>query len=179
MTDMAERTKLWISDKMKDLMKKKPISRIRVSEICEAAEVDRSTFYYHFKDKYALVAWIFFSSARGVNVADPDSWARHVRQMKKDMRFYKRAFEDTSQNALWQYMLEYFVEENTAAVKAVLGTDDLDEELCFDIRFYCYGAVGMTREWILQNSVESAETIAGRTFALMPPALKEIFLTGT
>ena len=175
MTDMAERTKLWIADKMKDLMKRTPIGKIRVSEICEAAEIDRSTFYYHFKDKYALVAWIFFSSAKGVEVADPDTAAGHMRQMKQDMLFYKRAFEDTSQNALWQYMLEYFVEENNAAVKAILGTDELDAELSFDIRFYCYGAVGMTREWILQDSPESAETFVRMTFALMPPALKEIY----
>ena len=98
-----------------------------------------------------------------------------MRQMKKDMQFYKRAFEDTSQNALWQYMLEYFAEENIAAVKAILGTDELDAELSFDIRFYCYGAVGMTREWILQDRPESAETIVRMTFSLMPPALKELY----
>ncbi len=172
---MAERTKLWIADTMKALMRKKPISRIRITEICEAAEIDRSTFYYHFKDKYALVAWVFFSSARGVGVADLDKAARHMRRMKKDMRFYKRAFEDTSQNALWQYMLEYFVEENTTAVKAILGTNELDEELSFDIRFYCYGAVGMTREWILQDRAESAETIVRMIFSAMPSTLKEIY----
>ena len=46
---MAERTKLWIADKMKALMKKKPIDKIRITEICQAAEIERSTFYYHFK----------------------------------------------------------------------------------------------------------------------------------
>lgn len=172
---MADRTKIWIADKMKELMKKKPISRIRVSEICEAAGIDRSTFYYHFKDKYALVAWIFYSSARGVNVADLDTAAGHMRQMKTDLQFYRRAFEDTSQNALWQYILEFFVEENTAAVKAALGIDELDEELTFDIRFYCYGAVGMTREWILQDRSASADDIVRMTFAVMPPALKKIY----
>lgn len=49
---------------MKELMKRKSINRIRVCEICEEAEIDRSTFYYHFKDKYALVAWIFYRSDR-------------------------------------------------------------------------------------------------------------------
>ena len=46
---MAERTKLWIADKMKSLMKKKSIDKIRITEICQAAEIERSTFYYHFK----------------------------------------------------------------------------------------------------------------------------------
>ena len=60
---MAEITKLWIADKMKKWMKIKPIDKIRVTEICKAAEIERPTFYYHFKDKYDLVAWIFFQSA--------------------------------------------------------------------------------------------------------------------
>ena len=44
-------------------MKKKPLDKIRITEICQAAEIERSTFYYHFEDKYELVAWIFFQSA--------------------------------------------------------------------------------------------------------------------
>ena len=53
---MAERTKIWIADKMKELMKTKPLDKIRVTEICRAAEIERPTFYYHFKDKYDLLA---------------------------------------------------------------------------------------------------------------------------
>ena len=30
---MAERTKIWIADKMKELMKNKPLDKIRVTEI--------------------------------------------------------------------------------------------------------------------------------------------------
>ena len=34
---MAERTKIWIADKMKELMKTKPLEKIRVTEICRVA----------------------------------------------------------------------------------------------------------------------------------------------
>lgn len=51
--------KLWIAKQMKDLMKTKTIDKIRVTDICKAAEIERSTFYYHFQDKYELVAWFF------------------------------------------------------------------------------------------------------------------------
>jgi len=53
---MSYRTKIWIADIMKRLMKSKPIDKIRITEICSQAEIERSTFYYHFKDKYDLVA---------------------------------------------------------------------------------------------------------------------------
>lgn len=172
---MAERTKIWIADRMKELMRKKPIDKIRITEICEAAEVERSTFYYHFKDKYTLVAWIFYYSARNVDVTDLSTSAAHLAQMKKDMQFYKRAFEDTSQNALWQYMLNFFVEENTAAVKTILQTDQIDPQLSYVIRYYCYGAVGMARDWIMQDINISAEEFVEMTRSCMPKVLLDLY----
>lgn len=172
---MADRTKLWIAEKTKELMKTKPIEKIRIAEICEAADIERSTFYYHFKDKYTLVAWIFYYSAKNVDVTGITTSVQHMQQMKKDMQFYKRAFEDTSQNALWQYMLEFFVDENIRAVKSIQHVDELDPQLIFMIRLYCCGAIGMAREWILEDSDLSAETIVQWTFACMPQALKDIY----
>jgi len=172
---MAERTKLWIADKMKELMKKKSIDKIRITEICQAAEIERSTFYYHFKDKYELVAWIFFQSADRTDIIDLHDAANAMKQMKNEMLFYKRAYEDTSQNALWQYMLEYFAAKYTELAKTLSGTEVLDTQLIFSIRLYCYGAVGMTKEWVLQDNLTSAETIVQMMFTSMPESLKQIY----
>lgn len=174
---MAEVMKLWIADKMKDLMKKKSIDKIRITEICEAAEIERSTFYYHFRDKYELVAWIFFQAADRTNVIDIHDAAAGMKQMKNDMLFYKRAYEDTSQNALWQYMLEYFVQKYTALAKERSGEATLDTQLLFSIRLYCYGAVGMTKEWVLNDNLTSAETVVTMMFQSMPPKLQVIFFS--
>ncbi|HAJ73484.1 MAG TPA: TetR family transcriptional regulator [Lachnospiraceae bacterium] len=172
---MAERTKLWIADKMKDLMKKKPLDKIRITEICTAAEIERSTFYYHFKDKYELVAWIFFQAADRTNIIDLHDSAEAMKQMKNDMLFYRRAYEDNSQNALWRYMLEYFVEKYTRLARELSGSDIQDAQTLFSIRMYCYGAVGMTREWVLQDNLTSAETIVRMMFSSMPEILKQVF----
>ena len=72
---MAERTKLWIANTMRELMKQKSIDRIRVSEICKAAEIQRPTFYYHFRDKYDLVAWMFCEDAYGTDITSVSSAA--------------------------------------------------------------------------------------------------------
>lgn len=173
--NMAERTKLWIADKMKELMKKKSIDKIRITEICQAAEIERSTFYYHFKDKYELVAWIFFQSADRTDIIDLHDAANAMKQMKNEMLFYKRVYEDTSQNALWQYMLEYFAAKYTELAKTLSGTEVLDTQLIFSIRLYCYGAVGMTKEWVLQDNLTSAETIVQMMFTSMPESLKQIY----
>ena len=156
---MAEITKIWIADKMREIMKHKPIDKIRVTEICKAAEIGRPTFYYHFKDKYDLVAWMFCTNAN---------------KMKQEILFYKRAYEDSSQNALWHYMLEYFVRRYSEIAKEKLGTDILDTQLAYSIRFYCMGSVGMTQEWVLNDNITSAETVVQMMFNSMPQNLRTI-----
>ena len=172
---MAERTKLWIADVMKILMVSKPIEKIRVTEICKAAEIERPTFYYHFKDKYDLVAWIFFQSAFETDVISVESAAKSMNQARKDFIFYERAYEDKSQTPMWQYILEYFVERYTRAAMEILGSDTLDTQLRYSIRLYCYGAVGMTREWILKDKITPAETVIRMMFNSMPESLRQIY----
>ena len=172
---MAEITKIWIADKMREIMKHKPISKIRVTEICRAAEIERPTFYYHFKDKYDLVAWMFYTEAYGTDIISVASAAAGMNKMKQQILFYKRAYEDASQNALWRYMLEYFVKRYTELAKEKLGTDILDPQLAYSIRFYCMGAVGMTREWVLNDNITSAETVVQMMFNSMPENLHQIF----
>ena len=172
---MAERTKIWIADKMKGLMKRKSIEKIRITEICSEAEIERSTFYYHFKDKYDLVAWVFFHDAFETDVISIESAAASMNRMRNDFIFYKRAYEDTSQNPLWQYMLEYFVERYSSEVKRILDTDTIDTQTMYSIRLYCYGSVGMTREWLLTDNITPAETIVEMMFNSMPESLRTIF----
>ncbi len=175
---MAEITKLWIADKMRELMKHKSIDKIRVTEICEAADIERPTFYYHFKDKYDLIAWMFYHSAYETDVISVESAAKSMNKMKSDIIFYKRAYEDSSQNALWRYMVEYFVARYSELAKGKLGTNTLDTQTAFSIRLYCMGAVGMTREWVLDDNITSAETVVKMMFNSMPESLRRIYFRG-
>ncbi len=172
---MAERTKIWIADTMKRLMANKSIDKIRVTEICREAEIERPTFYYHFKDKYDLIAWIFFYSHFNVDVLSAESASESMNRVRNDFLFYKRAFEDSSQNALWQYMVDYFTERYESEAMRILKTDTLDTQTRFSIRLYCHGTVGMTREWLLRDNITPAETIVSMMFGSMPASLRSIF----
>ena len=173
---MAQITKLWIAEKMRALLKQKPLEKIRVTEICQAAGIERPTFYYHFRDKYDLMAWIFCRAAAETDVVSVESSAEAMRRMKSDILFYRRAYEDASQNALWKYMHEYFVRRYTALAKEKLGADVLDAQLVYSIRFYCMGAVGMTQEWVLNDDITSAETVVRMMFASMPENMRAAVL---
>ena len=52
-------TKRALASALKELMEDSPFSKISVSDICQACDMNRKSFYYHFKDKYELVNWIF------------------------------------------------------------------------------------------------------------------------
>ena len=46
-------------DALLKLMKKKNFEKIKISDICEEALINRSTFYAHYEDKYELLVALF------------------------------------------------------------------------------------------------------------------------
>ena len=71
-------------------------------------------------------------------------------------------------------MLECFVRRYTELAKEKLGTDILDTQLSYSIRFYCIGAVGMTQEWVLKDNITSAETVVRMMFHSMLENMRRI-----
>lgn len=172
---MKPSMKLWIAKQMKDLMKVKNMDKIRVTDICKAAEIERSTFYYHFQDKYELVAWIFYYDVWATDVLDLKSSIEAMEKIRADYMFYKHAFEDDSQNPFWKYLVEFFAKRYEAEAKKNMKTDTLDAQLIYSIRLYCHGTVGMTREWILDDNKADASTIVEMMFQSMPKNMISIF----
>ena len=52
-------TKRALAGALRELMMDVPFDKIRVAHICERCDMNRKSFYYHFKDKYDLLNWIF------------------------------------------------------------------------------------------------------------------------
>ena len=52
-------TKKALSDALKRKMRKKPLSKISITDIVTECNVNRKTFYYHFDDIYSLLTWTF------------------------------------------------------------------------------------------------------------------------
>jgi AcrR family transcriptional regulator len=51
-------TKRLLGDSLIELMRDRPISKITIKEICQNADVNRSTFYLYYADAYALFSEI-------------------------------------------------------------------------------------------------------------------------
>jgi AcrR family transcriptional regulator len=48
-------TRMALRSSLVDLMAQKPITRITITELCEKADINRTTFYAHYKDQYDLL----------------------------------------------------------------------------------------------------------------------------
>lgn len=59
----TQQTKEKLAASLKKKMCKKSLNKITVSELIEDCDLNRRTFYYHFEDIYALVAWMFEQEA--------------------------------------------------------------------------------------------------------------------
>ena len=53
-------TKNALAEALKGLMMEKNFEKISVSDICDRCNMNRKSFYYHFRDKYDLLNWIFY-----------------------------------------------------------------------------------------------------------------------
>lgn len=101
-------TKNALAASMKKLMSKSPFSKISVGDICEDCGMNRKSFYYHFRDKYDLVNWIFYVDF--IERMDWDSchspWDMLValcRHFDAERQFYQNALQVEGQNSFREY----------------------------------------------------------------------------
>ena len=52
----AQMTRLLLRTALIELMQEKPFNEITIKEICEQADLNRTTFYLHYTDQFALLA---------------------------------------------------------------------------------------------------------------------------
>ena len=157
-----------------------PLSQVRVKDLCERCGVERRVFYYHFKDKYDLVAWIFERDYLG---AIAESEEPHTEKMVAlalekiwDRRgFYRRALEDDSQNSIASYIHEVDVEFGVQAVKRHYGVREVSAEWMYAIRHHSHGCIGCTFEWLRGEIRATPSEHARYQFACMPAFLREAY----
>ena len=104
----ANITKSALASSMKRLMKEKPFTKISVIDICEGCGMNRKSFYYHFKDKYDLVNWIFYTDFIAlVSTRDYESgWDLLIavgELFYRDQEFYRSALRIEGQNSFREY----------------------------------------------------------------------------
>lgn len=101
-------TKNALAAALEELMGEMPFDKIKISDICDRCGMNRKGFYYHFRDKYDLVRWIFDNeffqeiSRRGY-CADKQLLLKLCDYFYQKRDFYRRAFKIEGQNSFREY----------------------------------------------------------------------------
>ena len=80
---MSQVTKRALEQSLKNLLLKKPLTKITINDIAEDCGISRMTFYYHFKDIYDLVEWVCLEDAKRAldNKKTHDTWQQGLLQI--------------------------------------------------------------------------------------------------
>ena len=175
-----DRTKQLFADKIMQLAKNKPIKDIQIKELCVLCGVERTTFYYHFRDKYDHVAWIFKQNyieeaSRAETINDERMIREMFHRLSMQKEFFLNALQDSSQNNLREYMLAFYIGIEEKVLCEYYHTDSLNEELLYEVRNYSFGCMGHTIDWLLGKNNLSAEKMAHYQYKFMPEELKKAF----
>lgn len=111
---MQERsaTKSALAQALKAQMERRAFSKISVADLCGSCGMSRKSFYYHFRDKYDLVHWIFqveFVEKLQREEEPLGSWERFERLCRyfyQERNFYRRAIQIQGQNSFRDYFCE-------------------------------------------------------------------------
>ena len=138
-------------------MKKKRLGQITVKDITSQCGVSRNVFYYHFRDKYDLVHWIFYSETLPVinTFSDPerylDGFVNLCKYMLQNRDFYMEVFNYVGQNSLSDSLVESYFELMKIHILTVytqVGYRLAEDELYILGRLEAYAYVGVIMEWV-------------------------------
>ena len=148
-------TKRALAASLKELMQQMPFNKIQVSHICQKCGLNRKSFYYHFKDKYDLVNWIFDTDIIPFvkKTSNLDSFEERIKILREVYRylydnrsFYRPALKIEGQNSLSDHFKDFFYSPSQLRLKTFLGDIGEDE---FAINFILDAIFAATKRWLL------------------------------
>ena len=104
-------TKQALTKSFTKLMTEQPFEKISIQRICEECGLSRKCFYYHFRDKYDLVNWLFGEEFldRASQKSYPDGWAfldELCEYLYKNREFYRKVFTISGANSLPEHFMD-------------------------------------------------------------------------
>ena len=171
---MSQVTKRALEASLKNLLLKKPLDKITISDITEDCGINRMTFYYHFKDIYDLIEWSCVEDASKALEGKKTygTWQKGFLQIFESVRdnkpFIMNVYHSVSQEQveIYLYNLTYDLLFSVVEEKAI-GMNVRIEDKKFIADFYKYAFVGLMLDWIRNDMKEDPERIIEHLGTLM------------
>ena len=151
-------TKRALAQALRELLREEPFEKISVSAICEACGMNRKSFYYHFKDKYELVEWIydteFIALVRDeVDTVDWELIERMCSYFAENQEFYAKTLAYEGQNSFTSYFHDLLIALNTKVAEEILpqAVASRQDVRDFIVAFYTDALAASVKRWIMDG----------------------------
>lgn len=161
-------TKRALATALKELMDQVPFDKIQVAHICDRCDMNRKSFYYHFKDKYDLVNWIFDTEfiafaieSNGLQHPN-DRWdliERTCGYFYENRNFYRKALKIKGQNSFSDHLREYCRPLLKSRI-AYLLNDSVAEDFVID--FFADAMMCAIERWLLDKDCMPPEKFVAK-----------------
>ncbi|EET59317.1 putative dihydroxyacetone kinase regulator [Marvinbryantia formatexigens DSM 14469] len=146
-------TKRALASALRELMQEMPFEKITVSHICDKCDMNRKSFYYHFRDKYDLVNWIFDTEFITLLKSPPtDKWSFFEITSKyfyENRAFYRKALQIKGQNSFSEHLREFMYPLIQSRIAEIIGQNEVPQ-LCVD--FMADGLICTTERWLMDKN---------------------------
>lgn len=178
---MSELTKKALAQSLKNLMKETSLDKITIKDITINCGVNRQTFYYHFKDIYNLVEWIYDVEAvesikkyRSYN-----TWQQGFKMIceyiKNNLDFSINCIHSKGKYILEKILYNITFDLIIGVVKEIsLGKNINIKEQNFIADFYTYAFIGSIMQWIKNGAIEKPEDMINLINLLIDGNIKRV-----
>ncbi len=164
------KTEVRLGEALKKLMSKESLDTITVKRLSELCKINRQTFYYHFRDIYDLLTWVYLNeSIKELEIARDFKDALQVAfdYIKKNTSFVKGTLDSAGHDLFFDFIYSaiYRFEMNFASrldAKSQLSS----EEKRFVAAYFASSATSMIVKWAESDMKEDSGLIINRLSSL-------------
>lgn len=166
--EMSLKTRRALAEALKTAMRTKKLSKITVSELIAACNINRKTFYYHFQDIYALLKWMLEQEAIEVVknfdlIVNTEEAIRFIMEYtEKNDYIINGAFDSMG----YEEIKRFFHNDLFSVIYSAIdrGEQELNVQLepqfkKFLAEFYTEASAGLLIEWTKNNISQDKETV--------------------
>lgn len=160
-------TKMVLRESLLELLKTAPINKITVKDVCERADVNRGTFYAHYRDTYDLMEQIVNELIETIRTALSRHDGRHDSTRAVIAEILNCITENSELCAIllaggdstFIQRVSDLAREQFEEIWGRIGRQDA-KDMIYVNTFIVSGSIGVIRQWIESGMHEDCEKIA-------------------
>lgn len=166
--ELSLKTKQSLAKALKNAMENKKLSKITVSELAAACNINRKTFYYHFQDIYTLLKWMLEQEAIEV-VKNFDLIVNTEEAICFVMDYVdknKHIINGVLDSMGYEEIKRFFYNDLFSVIYGVIEQGEAELKVTLDLQFkdfladfYTEASAGLLIEWAKNKTTQDRETV--------------------